>query len=152
MSKQSIFLIGLILGIFLLTSVSALSQQLPICWGLEGNHTGALIVCDFGPELFFIGSDIPEEALWTGSGEGADHLEVKPVIPEEVIPVSELEKQRKLFLWISIPLGCCFLFLIFGKKRCDYCKKRFKRKNLIVYQKNYYCKECLEKIETFKKD
>jgi len=141
-------ILTLILGIFLISSVSALSQQLPICWGLEGNHTGALIVCDFGPELFFIGSDIPEEALWTGSGSGAEHLEVKPFLPKEVVvPISELEKQKRLFIWVLIPLGCCFLFLIFGKKRCYYCHKSFKRENLIYYNKHYYCKECLEKVK-----
>lgn len=147
MSKQLIFL-TLILGIFLLSSVSALSQQLPVCWGLEGNHTGALIVCDFGPELFFIGSDIPEEALWTGSGGGAEHLHVRPVLPKEEVPVEEaLEKQRRQYLLFLIPISCWLLFLIFGKKQCYYCKKRFRRKDLIYYNKHYYCQSCIQKVK-----
>ena len=63
----------LILGIFLVSLVSAYDPQLHNCWGDE-----ELVIC-YPPsddQLIWLSGELPEEELFTGAGMGAEYLNI----------------------------------------------------------------------------
>ncbi len=94
---------------------------------------------------------------WTGGGEGAEHT----TVPTEEPDLEEPERRIPEFFSI-VPIGkilfdevggkfvliffmiLCIGFVFIKKKRCYYCKKKFRRKDLVLYKNRSYCKNCYQ--------
>lgn len=150
----------LIMLVILLFSplITALDSGLPMACGGDSE---LIIGCLGDEELIWIGIgplvDIPTQTV----GTGPEHTTIeKPieVIKEEpflffsIIDVSflrslGLEPEDLWLIYGILIIFILFLFLYFRKRKCNKCKKKFKRKELTEYEKKHYCKECLEEIK-----
>lgn len=152
MKRLNCLIIFLILNIGLVLS---LGVQTPLVCGGDDE---TIIMCLGDEELSFLGYDVPGE----GEGEGDDtapretHTEPEPTPPIVLEPfllfgIIDISFLRSYGLepgdlWLIYGILVIFilcLFLWLRKRKCDKCKKRFKRIDLIRYKEKCYCEKCL---------
>ena len=121
---------------FLISSISALDAELPSCQGGDEE----LIIC-FGDEgLTWLAGLLPS----VGGGGGGS---IEPIVEKPEIPVVV---EKKIIDWVLISLCVilCFILclLIFRKKKCSRCGKRFRKRDMKKYNNKWYCKSCYGKL------
>lgn len=147
--------------IFSICLVNALSPSTPLVCGTD--ESGEIIISCLGnEELTFFGLDLPEEVGGFGSDEGPDEthtlptpiprIEVEPFLLFGIIPMPflnyiGLNKEDWLLIYGLLVISGGFLFLWLRKRKCEECKKKFKRKDLTQYKGKSYCEKCLKKLE-----